>query len=118
MPRSFTITDLLNELTEEEKPDIQSQYIARRQEYLSKTGKDSATVTKETIQWFEQQWSSMDTRLKIVHGKRTIRLLRERVQQEYSVNLTDFQIIDEHSADEVAEDMIELVHKIRQYQRS
>lgn len=117
IPRNCTIIDLLNEITEAEKPDIQAQYIAKRQEYLAKTGKDSATVTKETIQWFDKQWGSIDARLKIVHGKRTIRLLRDRVQQEYSVNLTDFQIIDEHSANEVAEDMIELIQKIYKYQQ-
>lgn len=118
IPRTCTIVGLLSEISEADKTDIQAQYIARRQEYLAKTGKDSATVTRETILWFEEQWRSLDTRLNIVHGKRTIRLLRERVHQEYSVNLTDFQIIDEYSNDEVPKDMIELINKINQYQQA
>ncbi|HDX8444630.1 ATP-dependent nuclease [Aeromonas hydrophila] len=116
--RTITISDLLSEITEVEKSDIQSQYIAKRQEYLSKNGKDPATITRETIKWFDEQWKSIDTRLNIVHGKKTIRLLREKVQQEYSVNLTDFQIIDAFSAKEVPADMIELIHKIHSYQDS
>lgn len=116
--RTVNIADLLNEITESDKLDIQSQYISKRQEHLAKNGKDPATITRETIKWFEDQWRSIDTRLNIVHGKRTIRLLREKIQQEYSVNLTDFQIIDAYSAKEVAGDMIELIHQIHRYQNS
>jgi energy-coupling factor transporter ATP-binding protein EcfA2 len=114
--RTITISYLLHEITEAQRADIQAQYIARRQEYLSKNGQDSATITKETIRWFEVQWGDINARLSIVHGKKTIRLLRERVQQEYSVNLTDFQIIDEFRVGEVAKDIVKLIDKIGEYQ--
>lgn len=118
IPRNSTISDLLTAITEADKSDIQAQYISKRQDYLSKCGKDSATVTKETLHWFDENWTPLERRLSIVHGKRTIRMLRERVQSEYSVNLTDFQIIDEFHPDEVPDDMVELVKKIYQYQCS
>lgn len=113
--RIFTISDFLTEITEADRADIQSQYIARRQEYLAKSGQDGATVTKETLQWFDGEWAELDRRLSIVHGKRTIRLLRDKVQQEYSVNLTDFQIIDEFTAEEVSDDMRQLIDGICEY---
>jgi len=115
--RTHTISDFLGQITESERPDIQAQYIAKRQEHLSKSGQDPATVTKETLQWFDGEWADLENRLSILHGKRTIRLLRDMVQQEYSVNLTDFQIIDEFTAEEVPEDMQQLIERICEYQR-
>ena len=80
------------------------------------SSKDAATITMETIRWFDDAWNNIDTRLAIVHGKRTLRLLRTKVQELYSVNLTDFQIIDEFEEGEVPEDLISVIEKIIAFQ--
>jgi energy-coupling factor transporter ATP-binding protein EcfA2 len=116
--RNIGIKEILNKITEAERSEIQSQYIAKRQTYLSKNGKDPATVTKETIAWFDDIWGDIDKRMTIVHGKRTIRILRDTVQQEYSVNMTNFQIIDSFSKEEVSKNLVSLINKLQEFQNN
>jgi len=46
---------ILDRITEQEKANIQGQYIAKRNDFLKKTGKDAATITTETIHNFEEK---------------------------------------------------------------
>ncbi len=57
------IRSILLELTEARKQDIQSQFIAKRIDYLKPSRRDTATLTMETLMLFELRWSSLDTRL-------------------------------------------------------
>lgn len=116
LEQNISIKQILEEITEAERSEIQSQYIAKRQDYLRGSGKDSATITKETISWFDNIWSDLDKRMTIVHGKRTIRKLREIIQKKYSVNLTNYQIIDSFSKDEVPISLVNLINKIEKFQ--
>lgn len=118
IPRTLKIEDFLDQITSEDRSEIQSQYISKRQKFLDKNGKDPATVTKETIAWFDNIWNNFEKRLTIVHGKRTIRLLRDAVQKTYSVNMTDFQIIDSFNKEEVAADLVSLINKLEGFQNS
>jgi predicted ATP-dependent endonuclease of OLD family len=109
--KTTTIGDLLVEITEGIKSKIQGQYIARRTEYLESKGTkiDSADITTATINNFEKRWKNLDSRLEIVPGKEVLRQLREKVQQLYSVNLTDIKIIDEFQFDEIPPDLKNLI---------
>lgn len=110
--RKETVKDILDRVTEQEKSTIQGQYIARRSDFLKKTGKDTATITTETIRWFNERWKELDKRMEIVPGKQILRMLRDEVQKLYGVNLTDFKIIDEFTCKEVPEDLATLIQSL------
>lgn len=114
--RDTTIKEIINKITTDDRTDIQSQYFSKRQKYLEKNEKDSATVTKETIAWFDDIWSDINKRMEIVHGKRTLRKLREIVQNKYSVNLTDLQIIDSFKISEIPSDLKKLIKSLEHFQ--
>jgi hypothetical protein len=51
-PETPSVEAILDKITMERKDTDQSQYIAKRCEFLRHKGKDAATITAETIKWF------------------------------------------------------------------
>ncbi|NJN57294.1 MAG: hypothetical protein HC879_07205 [Leptolyngbyaceae cyanobacterium SL_5_9] len=113
-----TARNILDRITEQEKTNIQAQYIARRSDFLKKTGKDAATITTETIHWFDRKWKELDGRMEIVPGKQILRMLRDEVQKLYCVNLTDIRIIDEFICKEVPDDLAILIKNLEAFRIS
>ncbi|EMK6954874.1 AAA family ATPase [Vibrio cholerae] len=109
------IKDYLIEITEKIKLDVQSQYISKRMDFNTGKGLDTSTISRKAIEDFEQLWSNLDTRMGIVPGKTTIRMLRSLIQDDYKVNLTDFQIIDEFKNTEIPEDLSNLIRKLESF---
>ena len=113
--RKETAGNILERITELEKTNIQSQYIAKRIDFLKKSGKDISTITTEAIRIFEKKWQTLDERMEIVPGKQTLRMLRNEIQNLYSINLTDIKIIDEFKAKEIPEDLTLLIKNLEEF---
>lgn len=113
--RSESIREILERITEQERPEIQGQYIARRTNFLKKTGKDPATITTETIHQFDKKWKILDERMEIVPGKQILKMLRDEVQRLYCASLTDVKIIDEFKAREVPKDLVALIEGLESF---
>jgi energy-coupling factor transporter ATP-binding protein EcfA2 len=113
--KTESVQDILQRVSEKEKINIQGQYIARKNDFLKKAGKDTATITSETINWFEQKWKQLDERMEIVPGKKILGMLREEVQKLYCVNLTDIRIIDEYKREEVPRDLVALIENLESF---
>jgi len=114
-PPVGSIGDLLEELTAGHRDKARSQYVARRVEYLRRSGRDTADLTAETIEWFDSRWSNLGTRLEIMPGKAILKELRQRIQTDYGVTLTDYRIIGAFHKNDLSEDMLELLNALRDY---
>jgi energy-coupling factor transporter ATP-binding protein EcfA2 len=110
-----TITDILVNLTNAKEEEIQGQYIAKHIEYLKFSGKDSGTLSVEAIKRFKEKWQKLETRLEIVPGKQILSLLRSHIDNKWSVNLTDYKIIDEFRKEDIPTDLITLLHQLDEY---
>ncbi|MDI1301935.1 MAG: AAA family ATPase [bacterium] len=116
--KSKNISDYLHKITELFKTDTQAQYISRNIEYKKKQGIDSSTATIEAIDIFNKKWESIDLRMSIVPGKITLRQLRDVVQRDYGLNLTDVQIIDEFKKEEIQEDLNDLINNLELFRKN
>jgi hypothetical protein len=56
--------------------------------------------------------------MEIVPGKTTLRLLRSVIQEDYNVNLTDVQIIDEFKREEIPGDLLRLICQLEDFRAS
>jgi phage-related protein len=112
------IDQYLDEITTMEKSSIQAQYIARRLDYHRGFGIDASTISHEAIDTFEKLWSNLSSRMNIVPGKTTLRSLRDKVQKDYGVNLTNIQIIDEFKDSEIPADLKQLVRELDEFRKS
>lgn len=109
------IADYLIEITGGLKVESQSQYIAKRISHHQGKGLDTGTISRQAIETFEDQWSDLNRRMEVVPGKTTLRLLRGYIQEEYKVNLTDVQIIDEFRTEEIPDDLLQLIEKLEAF---
>ena len=116
--RKKSVSEYLEDITTKEKSSIQAQYIARRLDYFRSSGKDSSTISQGAIDEFERIWKDLKSRMDIVPGKSILRALRDGVQSDYGVNLTDIQIVDEFEESEIPLDLKELVYELEEFRKS
>lgn len=114
---AMTIEQYLLEITDNERIDAQSQYLSKKLAFHKGSNIDQSTINKQTMQQFELRWKSIETRLSIVPGKTVLRALRDVLQKELGVGLTDVQIIDEFKPSEVPEDLKDLLNELEQFRR-
>ncbi|MCU7367923.1 AAA family ATPase [Pantoea stewartii] len=109
---------LLYEITNGYQTILQGQYIAKYFDFHRSTGKDQAVLTTEALQFFNEKWNNLDSRMEIVAGKEVLRELRTTLSKNYSITLTDFKIIDEFKVPEIPADLTELLTDLEEYRRS
>ena len=111
------ILELIQEITEPMKSEVQSQYIARRQDFLGRSGKDLSTISREAIEIFERKWNDPLQRLHIIPGKDVLRVLFSHVQSKYKVNLTVARIMEQIQESEVPRDLVQNLREIDSFRR-
>jgi energy-coupling factor transporter ATP-binding protein EcfA2 len=116
--KSKAIGEYLEEISNSLKIDAQSQYIAKRLSYKMGSSVDTSTTSREAIEEFEALWSDLNNRMSIVPGKTTLRALRDAIQADYGVNLTDIQIIDEFETGEISDDLKQLINQLESFRVS
>jgi len=111
------VAELLQEITEPMRTDLQAQYIAKRSEFLGHSGKDASTISREAIEIFDRKWADQELRLHIVPGKKVLSELFSRVQMEYKVNLTTARIIEQLNQSEMASDLRQTLLDVDAFRR-
>ncbi|GBL57007.1 hypothetical protein PCLA_06r0449 [Pseudomonas citronellolis] len=112
-----SLEEYLEEITSPLKIDAQSQYIARRLAFFEGRKEDASTVSRDAIESFESSWSNINERMRICPGKTTLRTLRENLQNDCKINLTDFQIIDEFRREEIPLDLVKLIEELEEFRK-
>jgi len=100
---------LLQDITEELKASVQSQYLATRSRFLRGSGLDESTVLRQSLTEFEAAWKHLDTRMAIVPGKEVLQLLNRDTQQRYGVSVTPRTIVDQMHLSEIPRDLKQLL---------
>ena len=114
-PTVWAVSDILAEITEPRRSLIQGQYIAKRDSYFKSTKEDSANIAATAIEQLNQKWANIETRMEVIPGKEILAVLRQRIQADFSVTLTDNRIIDAFHKDEIPEDIISLLNALEQF---
>jgi energy-coupling factor transporter ATP-binding protein EcfA2 len=100
---------ILDDISDRFRVEVYGQRLAKELEYRRSGGLDVSTVAQDFMRRFEEEWRSLDSRLKIVPGKQVLRALRDAVQNEAGISLTLIQIVDEYRTEEIPADMKDLV---------
>ncbi|MCY4109455.1 MAG: AAA family ATPase [Chloroflexi bacterium] len=109
------IDDTLESITEELESECSGQYIGKYCAYFKSTGKDQATLATEAVRRFNSKWSSMESRLTIVPGKRVLRAVRDRLRESHGITLTDWKIVDCYRREEIPEDLVRLIRQLDEF---
>ena len=114
-PENLNVRSILEKVTQDLKTDCTGQYISKYCDFFARSGKDRATLTSESLSTLEHRWSDLDSRLKIVPGKRVLRAVREVLQNDHGISLTNVRIIDAYFSSEVPQDLESLIRKLDAY---
>ena len=86
VPTVQPIRDILMDITDPLETDSQSNYISTAVKYLEPRVKQaSSTLTREAMEQFKERWATLDGRLELVPGKRTL-----SPQRDASKEVQDF----------------------------
>jgi energy-coupling factor transporter ATP-binding protein EcfA2 len=113
-----TVETLLSEVTSTMKVEALGQYVQCRVKFLQSPKRHPATITSETITWFEDKWKNIDSRMEIVPGKKTLSALRSAVQERYSIGLTDGRIINSMREDEFPSDLADMLRALDEFRKA
>ncbi|WP_437915579.1 AAA family ATPase [Sorangium sp. So ce302] len=105
---------VLRDITDGMRDEVQAQLIARRGTYLRNQRKDLSEITRETLAMVSAKWNVLSYRLEIVGGKDVLRALREHYQK-LGIALTDARIIDALHREDIPGDLVALLNKLEQY---
>jgi AAA domain, putative AbiEii toxin, Type IV TA system len=97
--------------------EVRAQYSACRNEYLTKSGdkRASATLMKETADWFDQEWASVEGRIRICPGKYVLAKFRDWAQSKYSVTITTNSITTRMTKRDLAPDLMQMLASIEEF---
>jgi hypothetical protein len=112
-----SIEEILLEVTEPLKEQAQSQYIAKRLEFLGGRAEDISTIAAKAINIFESKWKNLESRAEVVPGKEVLASIRESVSRNYSVSLTDHRIVSAFEAGEIPYDLQALITGLERYRK-
>jgi len=111
----FDIREILDVVTRDIKTKCSSQYISNYLRFFEGSSKDDTTLISEAQGIFEDKWSELESRLEIVPGKTVLKIVREQIQNNYGVTLTDVRIIDAYPKAEIPQDLVELIYLLDEY---
>jgi energy-coupling factor transporter ATP-binding protein EcfA2 len=111
------VHDRLQALSEPMKHKVSAQFQARRTSFeRAKTpGLDPATITQRLLDEFEEIWSDWEQRRNVLPGKEFLSTLNRYLQEHYKVTLTPAAIIGAMQADEVSDEMRELIEGLDKF---
>ena len=102
----------LETITEPLRAECSGQYVAAFCRFHARSGRDQGTLASEATAVFDQKWACLETRLEIVPGKQVLKELRQMMQDEFQITMTDFQILDSFKEDDVPNDLADLIRKL------
>lgn len=115
---AISSAELLLEITAPMEEDVLSQLLARKEDHVRSLGEDMSGVHKDTMINFRARWANLETRLALVPGKEVLRQLRQRVQDDFSVTLTDARIAEAMTRTDLPEDMRAMLEALDSFRQS
>lgn len=106
--------DILSRLTDELKNKVRGQFLSKRTKYeqIKNPNLDGATINLRILDEFDNIWSTLSGRLKIVPGKEILSNLNNYLQEKCCITLSPGVIITEMTPDEVSQDIRSLIEQL------
>lgn len=86
-----------------------------KRSHQSSRGKDDAKIIEQIITDFTNDWKILDSKLRILPGKRFLSDINKYLQEEYKTSITNAKIIASCSINDVPVELKELLEKINTF---
>ena len=105
---------LLMQLADRFKNQVQARIVSARQQFErdSRTTLNPVTISETAMNEFDQKWSTVELRMKIVPGKEIFSALNAHLQTKYKISLNPIFVAESFLRDEINPEVSELLQKI------
>ncbi len=108
------VPDILERITDDLRHKVEARYLERRKPYEKVQNRALAdeTITEQLMAEYDQCWTDLEQRLRMVPGKHTLGLFNAYLQDNYGVTVSPTLIVDSFRPEEIYAEMTELVDLI------
>ena len=102
------------QLADRFKNQVQARIVSARQQFErdSRTTLNPVTISETAMNEFDQKWSTVELRMKIVPGKEIFSALNAHLQTKYKISLNPIFVAESFLRDEINPEVSELLQKI------
>lgn len=113
----INIVEVLENITTEMRYRVQGRYLEKRRpyEHSMKAGIADETISERLMKEYDEEWKSLQCRLKLVPGKEVFAALNTYLQDKLGVTLTSTLIIDNFRREELDSQLVELFQAIHAF---
>ena len=114
---SFSSLDVLERFASEKKEYVMAQYLADRRKFERgrNPGNHEAAVNEVALREFGNSWQTFELRMSVIPGKEALSALNKQLQEAHGVSITPTAIIDAMKAEEVPQEINDLISAIDQF---
>jgi hypothetical protein len=96
------------------KNQVQARIVSARQQFErdSRTTLNPVTISEAAMNEFDQKWSTVELRMKIVPGKEVFSALNTYLQAKYKISLNPIFVVENFLREEISSPVAELLNKL------
>jgi DNA polymerase II small subunit/DNA polymerase delta subunit B len=111
--------DLIEKASKDFRNKVFGQLQAKQFEYQKSVNPqlDQSTITEDILEEFDDDWSKLDERIKIIPGKDFLSKLNELLQEKYGISISKASIIKNFKKEDVPSEIKDLINKIEVFRK-
>ncbi len=113
----LSVYNLLMEITDDLKDELLDIFQTKFVEYNRQSRKDMKVLLGDARKEFMKSWNDLNSRLRIVPGKRTLAKLRQEISIRHKVTITDHRIISSFPKDNCPDDLKPLLDGLDEFRQ-
>ena len=108
------VATLLMQIADGFKNQVQARIVSARQQFErdSRTTLNPVTISETAMNEFDQKWSTVELRMKIVPGKEVFSALNAYLQTKYKISLNPIFVVESFQREEISPEVSDLLHKL------
>jgi hypothetical protein len=108
------VSALLMQIAEGFKNQVQARIVSARQQFEreSRTTLNAVTISEAAMNEFDQKWSTVEQRMKIVPGKEVFSALNSHLQSKYKISLNPIFVVESFTREEINPHVVALLNKL------
>lgn len=108
------VYDILVNITDPLRHNVEAQFISKQVPFhkIVKPSIDESSITENLMKEFEEKWSELEKRIRLVPGKKVFATLNSYLQEKYKITITLSQLIDCFEVEDVPKDLSELIEHL------
>jgi hypothetical protein len=108
------VSSLLMQLADGFKNQVQARVVSARQQFErdSRSTAHAVTISEAAMNEFDEKWSNVELRMKIVPGKEVFSALNAHLQTKYKISLNPNFVVESFLRDEISPEVSELLGKL------